>query len=44
MAAVTLHLGDCIAVRRAMPDNRVDAIVTDPPDHLTTGKKGGSWL
>jgi site-specific DNA-methyltransferase (adenine-specific) len=38
----TLHLGDCIEVMRAMPDASVDAIVTDPPYHLTTGKKGGS--
>lgn len=28
---VTLHLGDCIQVMEGMPDNSVDAIVTDPP-------------
>jgi site-specific DNA-methyltransferase (adenine-specific) len=42
MAPYTLHLGDCLEVMRAMPDNSIDAIVTDPPYHLTTGKKGGS--
>lgn len=38
----TLHQGDCIEVMRAMPDNSVDSFVTDPPYHLTTGKKGGT--
>ncbi|MCE0850499.1 site-specific DNA-methyltransferase [Pseudomonas asiatica] len=27
----TLHLGKCIDAMRAMPDNSVDSIVTDPP-------------
>jgi DNA modification methylase len=27
----TLHLGNCLDVLRTMPDNSVDAIVTDPP-------------
>jgi site-specific DNA-methyltransferase (adenine-specific) len=27
----TLHLGDCLEVLRTMPDNSVDAVVTDPP-------------
>jgi DNA modification methylase len=40
--SATLHLGDCIDVMRTMADNSVDAIVTDPPYHLTSGKKGGS--
>lgn len=31
MRAYTLHHGDCLQVMRAMPDNSVDAIVTDPP-------------
>lgn len=31
MRAYTLHHGDCLEVMRAMPDNSVDAIVTDPP-------------
>ena len=29
--AVTLYHGDCIKVMRALPDNSVDAVVTDPP-------------
>ena len=36
------HFGDCIEVMRRMPDACVDSIVTDPPYHLTTGKKGGT--
>jgi len=28
---VELHLGDCLDVLRDMPDNSVDAVVTDPP-------------
>jgi DNA modification methylase len=36
-----LHLGDCIEVMRSMPDNSVDAIVTDPPYEL--GFMGKSW-
>lgn len=27
----TLHLGDCLNTLRGMPDNSIDAIVTDPP-------------
>lgn len=27
----TLHLGDCLNVLKTLPDNSVDAIVTDPP-------------
>lgn len=38
----TLLTGDCIEMMRGMPDQCVDSIVTDPPYHLTTGKKGGS--
>jgi site-specific DNA-methyltransferase (adenine-specific) len=30
----TLHLGDCLEVLRTMPDNSVDAVVTDPPYYL----------
>ena len=37
----TLHHGDCIEVMRTMPDNSVDAIVTDPPYEL--GFMGKSW-
>lgn len=36
-----LNLGDCIDVMRAMPDNSVDAIVTDPPYELTSARPGG---
>ncbi len=28
---VTLHLGDCLDVLKALPDGSVDAVVTDPP-------------
>jgi site-specific DNA-methyltransferase (adenine-specific) len=28
---VTVHVGDCLDVLRTMPDNSVDAVVTDPP-------------
>lgn len=36
----TLHLGDCLETLRAMPDNSVDSIVTDPPYGLSfMGKK-----
>src|SRR5574343_308478 len=31
----TLHLGDCLEAMRAMPDNSVDACVTDPPYGLS---------
>lgn len=37
----TLHLGDCLENMRAMPDNSVDAIVTDPPYEL--GFMGRAW-
>lgn len=37
-----LHLGDCRESMRKLAENSVDSIVTDPPYHLTTGKKGGS--
>lgn len=37
-----LHQGDCREVMRGMAENSVDSIVTDPPYHLTTGKKGGT--
>lgn len=41
MKGVELRHGDCIAVMGDMADASVDAIVTDPPYHLTTAKKGG---
>lgn len=37
-----LHHGDCLEVMATLPVASVDAVVTDPPYHLTTGKKGGS--
>ncbi|SIJ32438.1 DNA-methyltransferase [Mycobacteroides abscessus] len=40
--SVTLHHGDCLDVLRALPDNSVDAVVTDPPYNLTGGKAGGT--
>lgn len=38
---VTLHHGDCLDVMRQLPDNSVDAIVTDPPYGL--GFMGRAW-
>ncbi|WJR32452.1 DNA methyltransferase [Mycobacteroides immunogenum] len=40
--SVTLHHGDCLDVLRELPDNSVDAVVTDPPYNLTGGKNGGT--
>ncbi|WP_311969313.1 DNA methyltransferase [Pseudomonas baltica] len=36
-----LHLGDCLEAMRAMADNSVDSIVTDPPYGLTSRRPGG---
>ena len=33
-----VRLGDCLEVLRAMPDNSVDSIVTDPPYGLSNVK------
>ena len=33
-----LHLGDCLESLRAMSDNSVDSIVTDPPYGLSDHK------
>jgi site-specific DNA-methyltransferase (adenine-specific) len=33
---ITLHAGDCLDVLKAMPENSIDAVVTDPPYHLTS--------
>ena len=41
---VTLYAGDCLDVVKTLPDNSVDACVTDPPYALTQGKKGGSGV
>ena len=35
----SVYLGDCHAL---LPELQADAIITDPPYHLTTGKNGGS--
>lgn len=35
-----LHQGDCLDVMRGMAENSVDAIVTDPPYHLTNNGGG----
>ena len=40
--SIQLFQGDCREVLLSLPDNSVDACVTDPPYHLTTGKKGGT--
>jgi DNA modification methylase len=37
-----IHHGDCLEVLRSMPENSIDAIVTDPPYGLTAKKKGGT--
>ena len=45
VSAYQLYQGDCRDVMGlVLGDNSVDAVVTDPPYHLTTGKKGGSGL
>lgn len=41
IGAATLYLGDCLGVLKAMPDNSVDSIVTDPPYGLTSARPGG---
>lgn len=42
MSRFTLHHGDSREVLKGMAEASVDSIVTDPPYHLTTGKKGGA--
>jgi len=36
-----LHCGDCLEVMRAMPDNSIDSVVTDPPYGI--GFMGKNW-
>ncbi|MQQ09088.1 site-specific DNA-methyltransferase [Epibacterium sp. SM1979] len=36
MVALTLHEGDCLEVLAQLPEAHFDAIVTDPPYHLTS--------
>lgn len=38
---VTLYLGDCLDILRQMPDNSIDALVTDPPAGI--GFMGKEW-
>jgi DNA modification methylase len=38
---IVLYCGDCVAVMQTMPDNSIDAIVTDPPYGL--GFMGKGW-
>lgn len=42
MDQVNLHCGDCVDVMRSMAEASVDAIVTDPPYHLTNNGGGPS--
>jgi len=37
-----LHCGDCVDVIKTLPDNSIDAVVTDPPYALTQNSRGGS--
>ena len=37
----TIHNGDCLEVLKTLPDNSIDAIITDPPYEL--GFMGKSW-
>jgi DNA modification methylase len=41
-AAFDVLVGDCREVMRGMAEASVDAIVTDPPYHLTQTSRGGS--
>lgn len=43
MSVQVIH-GDCREVMRGMDAESVDAVVTDPPYHLTSGKKGGTGV
>lgn len=36
-----LILGDCLEVLKALPENSVDSVVTDPPYELTSARPGG---
>ncbi|MGA2491869.1 MAG: DNA methyltransferase [Roseiarcus sp.] len=40
---VTLHAGDCLAVVKTLPDNSIDAAISDPPYALVSiGKRFGA--
>lgn len=38
---MTIHVGDCIDAMRTMPDNSIDAVITDPPYALSI--QGHDW-
>lgn len=40
--SVKILEGDCLSVMPTLEPDSIDAVVTDPPYHLTAGKKGGS--
>lgn len=42
MKSYMLKCGDCRTLLKELPDNSVDACITDPPYELTSGKKGGT--
>lgn len=42
MVGVRIFNGDVLDMLRALPGESVHACITDPPYHLTAGKKGGS--
>lgn len=42
--SVELHLGDCLDVLRTLPDNSVDAVVTDPPYGINTKSDGSGKI
>ena len=44
MTPWTIHHGNCLDVLAAMEPDSVDTILTDPPYHLTSGKRGGTGL
>jgi site-specific DNA-methyltransferase (adenine-specific) len=39
---ISLYRGDCLEIMPALPENSIDAIVTDPPYHLTQKSRNGS--
>jgi len=41
---LTIIQGDCRDELKKLPTDSWDACVTDPPYHLTTGKKGGTGI
>ena len=43
MRAWELRQGDCVELMRALPENSIDAIVTDPPYGLSPDGKARTW-